>query len=297
MTDTAIYFGRPGSLITIQHPRGGFKAPRPRPRTPFTTVGGGVRVGQLAGGKRTYTLSYGSLQYTDFADLFAYDQGHNGTGPFVLLDPGQRNQLTVNQSSATSETNSSDNFTVAGSGVTLTSSSTTYRRGPRAAALNFTYAASGSLTLDTPAPDWYGIPVASRPYVFSFYALGGGTDAIVTLTPTLRWYSTAGAVLSTSTGTPTATNGSTWTQMYVNATTPASGAYALCSVTASAATVSAGSIVYFDQFQFEEGSSPTTWRPGTGVMPVVPWSIEDQWIWTATDYRLSPVLILQEVGP
>lgn len=298
MTDTKIYFGRPGSLIEIYHPRGGLKAPRTRPRSVFNTAGGGVRVGQMAGGKRRYALNWESLQYADFSTLLAFDQGHEGPGPFALIDPGQRNQLTVNQSAATSELNGTDNFTAAGSGYSLSSESTTYRRGPRSLKLTIAYAAqSGTVTLDSPASDWYGVPVVSRPYVFSFYVQGGGTDPIVTITPTLTWYSTTGATVSTSTGTPTPTASGSWAQMYVAATTPATAAYVQCSIAASGGTISAASVLYLDQFQLEEGSAPTTWRPGTGVVPVQVLGLEDEWTWAGTDFRKGPTLLLQEVGP
>lgn len=295
--DVTIYFGRPGSLITLPHPRGGVRATRDRPTFIYRTGGGGARVSKVVGGRRPFTLNWERLDYDTFSTLLAFDQGHEGPGPFALLDPGQRNQLTVNQSSATSETNDADNFTVAGSGYALSSDATTYRRGPRSLKVSIAYAAqSGTITLDPATPDWYGTPVASsRAMVFSYWAKGGGTDPVVTLTPRLAWYSAAGAALSTSTGTPAATASAAWTQMYVTATPPASAAYVQASVAASGGTISASANLYLDQLQLEEGTTPGTWHPGTGVLPVQVVSVVDQWPFYQIGLRDGPVMVLQEV--
>lgn len=295
--DVTIYFGTPGGLASLPQPRGGVRAPRLRPTYSFATGGGGTRVSKVVGGRRQYALNWESLDLDTFSTLLEYDQGHRGSGPFALLDPGQRNMLTVNQSAATSETNDADNFTVSGSGYTLTSESATYRRGPRSLKVTAAFGAqAGTVTLDAPSTTWYGVPVvASRALVFSYYARGGGADAVVTLTPQLTWYSAAGATLSTTSGTPTATTSADWAQMYATATPPASAAYVQPSVITSAGTVSAGAVIYLDQLQLEEGSTPGTWRPGTGVMPVQVLSVVDQWPFFHPELRDGPVMVLQEV--
>lgn len=296
--DINIYFGRPGSLQSIPHPRGGVQTTRDRPTAVFRTGGGGARVGRITGGKRQFTLSWSTLDYETFAILLRFDQGHEGPGPFAFIDPGQRNQLTVNQSAATSETNDTDNFTVSGSGSSLSSDPTTYYRGPRALKWTFAYASqAGTLSLDAPAADWPGIPVVDRDMCFSLRVKGGGPDPIITLTPKLTWYSAAGATLSTDSGNATPTTSASWTQMYVTANAPAGAAYVGCSVAASASTVGAGSILYLDELQLEEGATPGEWRPGTGVPPVQVLSLVDQWPWQGSDFRTGPVLTLQETGP
>lgn len=295
--DVTIYFGRPGSLVTLPHPRSGVQGTRERPTFVYRTGGGGARVSKVVGGRRRYTLNWDTLDLDTFSTLLGFDQGHEGPGPFALLDPGQRNMLTVNQSSATSETNDADNFTVSGSGYTLASETTTYRRGPRSLKIAIAYASqSGTVTLDAPTPDWYGVPVASsRAMVFSYYAKGSGSDPIVTLTPKLTWYSAAGVSLSTSSGTATPTASASWTQMYVTASPPASAAYVQASVAASGGTISASANLYLDQLQLEEGSAPGTWRPGTAVMPVQVISVVDKWPFYQIAYRDGPVMVLQEV--
>lgn len=225
--DVTIYFGTPGNLTTLPQPRGGVKTTRVRPTFAFGTGGGGMRVSKVVGGRRQYALNWQSLDLDTFSTLLEYDQGHRGAGPFALLDPGQRNMLTVNQSSTTSETNDADNFTVGGSGYTLTSESATYRRGPRSLKIGMAYSGdTGTVTLDAPTSTWYGVPVvASRALVFSYWARSGDANSIRTLTPRLNWYNAAGVALSTTSGTPVVTSSASWTQMYATGTPPASAAY------------------------------------------------------------------------
>jgi hypothetical protein len=298
VSDTAIYFGTPGSLITLHHPRGGVQATRVRPTQEFQLGNGEYRTRRAASGSRMFTLNWKHLNYDDFETLLAYDQGHNGPGPFAILDPGERNQLTANQASATSADNGVSNFTVAGTGQTIASSTTLVDRGPRALAWTFQFAspASGSITLDSPYLGWYGIPVVIRAYVFSFVARGGGTDGIVTIGAQILWYSSTGSLLLTTSGSTAATSTGAWAAYTATATAPAGAAYALCRVTYTSGA-SAGSILYLDKFQFEEGSTAGTWRPGTGVFPVTIVSLEDQWPWKyADEIRESPTLVLREDG-
>lgn len=108
MTDNRIYLGRVGALAALRSPRGTLDAPRARRTSTFELGVGGAAVDQMIGGSRTYTINYEQLQYADFVTLQAYADGHEGPGPFVLLDPGQRNQLPANIAGATSVTNSTD---------------------------------------------------------------------------------------------------------------------------------------------------------------------------------------------
>lgn len=301
MADEVIYFGRPGSLVTLPWPVGGIQATRERRVDEFELGGGGYRTGKLVGGKRVYTLSYESLDYETYATLEGFAQGHQGPGPFALLDPGRRNMLTVNQSGATSEVNDYDNFSVSGSGGSLasTAASGTFNRGPRALkwSFQFTSPSSALVTLDSPSPDWPGIPVYSRSHVFSFKAKGAGADAVVTLAASIVWLDSAGATLSTSTGSTAATNSSTWTSYSVVATPPANTVYALCQVTGTGSSISSGSILYLDEFQLEEGAAASAWRPGTGVLPLEVLELDDAMRHRWYDYRERPTLVLREVGP
>jgi hypothetical protein len=289
-----MYFGRPGALFEIPHPRGGVRGTRTRATSTFQTASGGARVGKSAGGARQYTLAWESLWYETFAALESFDQGHEGLGPFALIDPGRINMLTVNQSSATSALNSTDNFTVAGSGSSLTSVSDQFDRGPRSLAWNFAFASSGELTLDAPAIDWPGIPVVEDvELTFSFYYKGAGADAVMSVVPKLSWLDVDGEALSTTSGSTGTSNSSAFQTASVSGTPPANCAYVSCEVDVTGQ--SDGSILYLDRFQLEAASAVSTWRPGTGVLPVTVISLVEEWPWEASTYREAPTMILQEV--
>lgn len=231
--ETRMYFGRPGRLATLRSPRGDVSANRQRRVSNFELGAGGESVDQMVGGARTYVISYEQLTRDDWATLEAFAQGHEGPGPFAFLDPGQRNRLPANMSGATSVTNDTDNFSVAGTGTSLASSATYSDAGPRTLAwtvTNASAAASGTVAL---TPDWpssvfpYGVPaVVGQSLCFSCYVRGGGADATVSLTPQLIYRDITGAILSTTSGTPVVTSSSAFAQMFVTAAAPASTAYA-----------------------------------------------------------------------
>src|SRR6188768_1662033 len=141
--DTRIYFGRPGLLAAIRSPKGTVAATRQRRVSTFELGVGGTAVDQMVGGARTYVISYEQLTRADWNTLEAFAQGHEGPGPFAFLDPGQRNMLPANMSGATSVTNDTDNFSIAGSGCTIASSDAYTDAGPRVLAWSLTNASPG----------------------------------------------------------------------------------------------------------------------------------------------------------
>jgi hypothetical protein len=298
--DQNVYFGQPGSMFTLPHPRGGVRSTRVRPAQEFPLGNGEYRARKSLQGSRVYAMDWERLDFSTFSTIQAYDQGHMGPGPFAFLDPGQRNMLMVNQSSSTSLTNDTTNFTIAGSGQTIVSSTTLTTGVPRSLAWTFNFSSPASaasiLTLDSPYPGWPGVPVVNRALAFSFLARGGGTDGVLDLIPELQWYDTAGALLSTSTGSTLTTSTGAWGTGLVTASPPANFAYVLPRVHYSAGA-SAGSIVYLSSFQLEEGSTRGTWCPGTGVSPVVVIGHEEAWPWLyPTEVRDRPTLTLRQDG-
>jgi hypothetical protein len=300
--DTRIWFGRLGAMAAIVHPKGVFSADRERSIDRFQLGDGGYRLDQMIGGSRSYVIPYGGLTREAFGTLQAFADGHEGPGPFVLLDPGQRNMLTPNVSAATSVTNGTDNFTVAGSGCTIASSATYTDAGPRTLAWTFNFSAPGTgaaLTIDWPSSTFrYGVPaVSGRALCFSFQVRGGGTDAVVTYTPRIAWRSATGALISTTSGSTVASAAATWSDRpatFVTGSPPAGAVYADPCV-AYTSGVSAGSIGYFRRFMLNEGATPdATWMPGTGVWPVKVTGLDDRWAGQWPEYRDSPGFTLQE---
>lgn len=300
MTDTNIYFGRPGSLFTIPHPKGEFGASRQRLLDVFELGAGGARIDQMVGGSRVYVIPYEGMPRTTWALLQAFADGHEGPGPFALLDPGQRNMLPANVSAATSVTNGVDNFSIAGSGCVIASSALYTDAGPRSAAWTFNngFPTTGAaLSVDWPSSTFrYGVPVVSgRALTFSCYVRGGGTDAIVTYTPRIFWRDASGVLTGTATsGTPVASASGAFAQMFATATPPAGAVYADMDIRYTSG-VSAGSVGYFRRFMLNEGSTPdTAWMPGTGVWPVKVIGLEESWLGRFPDYRTGVGFAVRE---
>lgn len=183
----------------------------------------------------------------------------------------------------------------------LESVSTPVYRGPRALLWrhNGTALQLPWLSIDPPSTVWPGIPViAGQAIILSMQVRGGGLDAVATLTPKLIWLNAAGVPVSITSGTPVVTSTS-YASMTVTGTPPTGAVYVQCKVEATSGITGAGgsSLLYFDNLQLERGSTVTEWRPGTGIFPVTVMSLNEQWPWQASDYRESPVLVLQEVGP
>lgn len=297
--DTRLYFGRPGNLAALRSPKGTVSANRQRRISTFELGVGGTSVDQMVGGARTYVISYEQLTRADWNTLEAYAQGHEGPGPFALLNPGERNRLPANMSGATSVTNNTDNFSIAGSGCTIASSDTYADAGPRSLAWTFANGSPGASAALT--PDWpssvfpHGVPaVVGQSVCFSCHVRGGGTDAIVTYTPQLIYRDITGAVLSTTFGSSVASASGAFAQMFVTAVAPASTVYADWKVNYTSG-VSAGSIGYFRRFMLNEGTTPdVAWAPGTGVWPVRFGELPDAWPFLSPELRERPSVALLE---
>jgi hypothetical protein len=288
---STIYFGQPGALVELHHPRGGVSTTRVRPYGQFRAGDGGFASERRINGARRYMLGYESLSREDFHVLLGYDQGHNGVGPWAFIDPAQINMLLVNQSSATSLVNDTDNFTVAGSGWAITSSNTLFRRGPRSLRMDATYAdQTGTLSLDSPYAGWPGIPVADREHVFSVYARSA-VDSAISVAARMIYLDTTGAVGSTTTGTTETVGTGAWTRLSVTADADGD---AYCNLSVVASGASAGALLYLDQFQFEAGTAATDWTPGTGVLPMVIEQLDERWAWQWPEYRERPAFVLSE---
>lgn len=201
MTDTRLYLGRPGALAAIRSPRGTLEATRQRRTSVFELGVGGAAVDQMIGGARTYTINYEQLTYADFTTLQAYVDGHEGPGPFVLLDPGQRNMLPANVAAATSVTNSPGGLPCVG-GFTLLGVFDDFNRAPVAsgwgtAVSGQAWATSGGLVTDESTTGVVGIHTMGATNSFRNSIIDtGATDFDITADVSLNVASPTGGAIT-----------------------------------------------------------------------------------------------------
>jgi hypothetical protein len=296
--DLDIYFGRAGQLRRLFNPSGGMLATRNLGTTVFPTGSGGARVQRALDATRQYSLNYGALGRVNFDWLDTFRQGHFGVGPFVFLDPGRRNLLTSNQSSATSASNDTRQFTVTGVGGALSSVSSLSTPFPRVLGWTFstTTPAAARVVLDKPSSIWPGLPVWPRPYTFWCMVLGAASTVDFTLQ--IEWLDLAGSILSTVTSSTFTTSLTNWQMVSCRATVapPANTCWMRVSVNPVVATIAAGDVIYMSSFMVNEGDQPDNqWAPGTGVYPVQIVSLPEQYGFAHPDMTVSPTLVLQEV--
>jgi hypothetical protein len=296
MPDSIVYFGRAGQIRKLVDPTGGMLATRDIGTTIFPTGSGGARVQRALYGTRQYSLNYGVLGRANFDWLDTFQQGHMGTGPFVLLDPGRRNALTVNQSAATSATNGTEGFTVSGSGGTISSDATLAVALPKTLKWSFATStpATALLLLNKPSSAWPGIPIMpARPYTFWFMAQGGPID----LQAQVVWYDLGGAVLTTSASSTVTTSTTVPAKVRVTiASPPSSAVWATVQIAPMVATIASGESLFLWNFMLNEGSAPdTNWAPGTGVFPVQLIGMPEKYGFAEPGMLVSPTLLLQEV--
>jgi hypothetical protein len=282
-----MYLGKPGALVALPSPLRGAAGPFERRGSARDTIGGGRVVDFAPGGTRTYTLQWRAFPLDSYAVVEAFYLGHNGGGPFVLLDVGRRNLLTANQSAATSVLDDTTGFAAAGAGEAIASSATLVERGPKALAWSMPNPLiTGLLRLTTPNPAWLGFPVvAGLTYRWQYRARGAGTDPIVEHTPKLKWMDAAGATLSTSSGSAASTSSGAWSTLFVQAAAPAGAVYAEPQVQATIASVSGTSTQYLDKLSLAIPTSyddGTIWRPGSGVPLVSLLAMPESYQWIHT---------------
>ena len=279
--DIVVYLGRPGALEAIPLPGQSFEATRVRVTDAYQLASGAVRGQQTVDGSRVFAIAYDGLDYETYSILAAYHGGHNGPGPFAFLDPGRRNLLTANQSSAGVAFADTTDWTVAGTGGSIAFDSTVSERGP--GSIRWTWAsstpASATLTLNPPSPNtWPGIPLPVRQHTFTVRALcGSGVSGSVTVALVATYLNTAGGTISSTTGSTVAVTGASWQTLTVSTGAPPAGfAYLTLSLSATVATIGAGEYINIDKPLLVEGSvADPIWTPGTGVRPVMVASLTD----------------------
>lgn len=297
----SVYLGRPGALTTLPYPRGGIVPAYERSSFDFVTGSGQHRVSKLAEGSRVWDLVWNALQMDTYADIEAYDRGHNGTGPFALLDPSRINLLTANQSSATGVRKGTTGFTTSaanqGSLFSNTNATHIHRAGgQRSLEWRFSVApvTSPLVTLSTVYAPWYGIPVVpGQSYTFSVWVKPDGTiDASITVAAKISWRNTADAEVSVATTADTAVGA--WTRLVVTGVAPVGAAFGSLRLVATGATITVGGSLFIDEMQFEQSTAVTDWVPGTGVYPVETLGFSES-VPFAAAWRVGPTLTVREV--
>ena len=269
-----IYLGPPGALQTLPYMGRDIDASLDLGVAEQRLLSG-IRVADRVGTpKRTYRLERRFLTADEMGQIEGLALGLYGPEPYALIEPWRRNLLTLNQSSAGDFSHDGTGFTVFGAGASVTTSgplSTAsqgryYQRyvSPSSGAAGTTGLAVGNST----SAALVLLPGNSTPvvvglsYTFQFNVITlAGTAA--SWRAAINWYDSAGAFLSSSSGTTTVVTGS-WVARTVTATAPASAAYAVPQVT-NGATLSASNTIGIDALMLAQASAAGTWVPGTGV--------------------------------
>jgi len=297
--DTSVYLGRPGFLEKIQIPRSGLQSTVQRSANTYQLASGGARGDRLLHGRRKYQLSYGGLGYQTFEQIASYVEGLMGPGPFILLDPGQRNMLSRNQSATTGHTNGTDGWHVSNTADIGLAVATGMGSHPGALRVNWktNTPAAPTVYFDAPASDWFGtVPCALRPHSFGFWINGGVGSS--TVQATIVYMDAAGATLSTTFGTAVASVVGSWSLVKVeNVLPPAGTVYVSARLFGTSATIAATEFLLVSHAILNEGATlDSPWTPGTGIYPVMLVSQDDAQPGYDPAYRTSHSLVLQEIG-
>ena len=124
------WLGKPGSLTAIRMPAAGYG----RPNSDHFSVHDlldGQAVDRSPYTVRVWTFAHEWLRPETVTVFQEYATRQRGFGPFILIDPHMKNLLTPNQASGTDALQTTEGFSVTGSGDALSSSSTWFQQGER----------------------------------------------------------------------------------------------------------------------------------------------------------------------
>ena len=301
----SVYFGRPGSYVTLPWPRGDLDKPNVRPSYDFVTGSGGHFVSFLSSTARTFAVNWNALHLDNYNLLDQYWSGANGSGPWAFVDPSMPNLLLPNQSSATNASYDTSGFATstgaANMGTLLSNTNSAFfRRAGTQRSLRWQFpvaaAAAPQINLAAPYRNWYGIPaVAGLPYTFSVWGRPDSVvDTAITLSARMTWMDAAGATLSTATSGNINMN-SGYVKLTATGTAPANTAYVAPILVADGATITTGASIYLDELMLEQDSVANTWAPGSGFRAVEILSLADV-VPFETRMRRGCSMILQELA-
>lgn len=303
-----VYFGRPGSYVTLPYPRGDIDKSYERQTFQFVTGSGQNVVTSYPQGSRPFTLTWNSMHADNFARIEQYWTGMMGTGPWVFVDPSAGNLLLPNQASATSTLRDTSEWSTQGTtaGVLASNSDPAFihRAGaPRSLRWQFTtgpLVTRPTLVAAAPYRNWPHWPVVQGlPYTYSLWVKTDGVvDVAIGINMRLRWLDSAGAFISDS-GNPgfpsyTTVTGS-WVRLFVTGTAPVNAYYVQPAPIVDDTTVTLGASLYLDEFLFEQDNVVNDWVPGTGMRPVEIVSLSETAPFDAR-WRKGMSLTLREVA-
>lgn len=303
-----VYFGRPGALQRLPYPRGDMDKSYDRSVFDFQTGSGEHQVSSLAGGSRQRTINWNALHVDNYAILERYWTGMAGVGPFVFIDPSDRNLLMPNQASATSSfydarhwhtsTGAADMGTLLSNGAGgITQHSVYNTRSLRWYFNSSPVNASPLLILDAPYRNWAGYPVVpGLSYFFSAWARPDSVvDTSITMAAKIQWLDATGALVSEVSGGALVMSAG-WVQHSVSGVAPAGAVYVRPVFLVTGATVTVNGSVYIDEPMLEQDTVLNTWAPGTGLRPVELLGLTDAVPFNAR-FRKAISLVLRELAP
>lgn len=299
-----LYFGRPGSLVSLPWPRSNLDRPLGRQVFEFNSGTGQYMVTSLATGSRQFTVNWAALHIDTFSKVDQYWQNQLGAGPWAFVDPSTTNLLLPNIAAATNNIYATTGFAtsdgLAASGTLLSSTANLQRAGAsRSLRWQFTVAAATTPTLwiGSPYRNWIGYAVAPNlSYTFSCYGRPDGVvDTSITGAVALQWFDATSTQIGSNVAGTGVTMNAGYVPLSVTATAPSNAAYVRPIVTLTGSTITTGGSVYLDTLQLEQDSIVNAWAPGSGGRPVEITALNETVPFDAR-FRQGVTMVLREVA-
>lgn len=259
-----MWLGRPGELVRLPDPDPDIEAALMPPWSATTLLSGAIVVQQGVKSPRRFSVPWRWITEAQMHSVAQFTTGVRGRGPWVLITELDTNRLTANQSSGTEAQADTEGFAVS-HGTVASSTAQAYQD---SRSLLWTLPGSDPgvdpfLSLTWPGSA-YGFPVvANEDYAFSCRV--SADSASFVLAVSLRWYTKAGALISTNTWAMPSVSGSLSSYVYasISALAPPTAAYVLPTIDAT--TMVTSGHVSLDHAQLEMGPVSTAWVPGMGL--------------------------------
>lgn len=274
-----VYFGRPGSLVSMPWPRGDLDKPYDRQTFDFVTGSGQHLTSMASLGSRPYTVTWNALHVDNFKAVEQYWNGAMGVGPWAFIDPSSNNLLLPNQAAATSVTNDLTGWKTetgtATEGTLFSNSNAAFIHRPGATrSIKWQFTAGPisvrpTLVAVSAYRNWPALPVVpGLPYTYSFWVISDGTDPSVSVKARIRWTDSVNAAILPDADPGYTAIGTGWQRLTVTGTAPANAYWGYPGAVVDDTTVTVGAILYVDELNFEQDSVANNWAPGTGLRPV-----------------------------